>query len=188
MQSLELPTFSDAHQGTVPNTLASQLAAWSSAHHPASAANIWAYLRRIVRCARTFGGNGWVDYDRLYRRQAAATRSLSRAIEDQNLYNEAFCGRAKPVARCKVCLSEHHGYVACPGAPHLLLGQPEAPSSRHNGHEICRRFNQERCFTASCKFRHACSNCSGNHPATTCGSCRSRATPTHPYPRNGNQS
>ena len=29
---------------------------------------------------------------------------------------------------------------------------------------------------------------SGNHPATTCGSCRSRATPTHPYPRNGNQS
>ena len=164
-QSLELPTFSDAHQGKVPNTLASQLAGalpttlnadhstasltnhlltkivtrienlefveiyellqdtwlpdattdgsstqgitlrlprrltpvsdisvWVEcfglmasvlcARYPASAANIWAYLRRIVRCARTFDGNGWVDYDRLYRRHAAATRSLSWAIED----------------------------------------------------------------------------------------------------------
>eukprot|EP00731_Ephydatia_muelleri_P017228 Em0010g326a len=40
------------------------------------------YLRRIVHCARKFEGHAWVTYDRLYRRQAAASRSLSWATED----------------------------------------------------------------------------------------------------------
>ena len=154
------------------------------ARYPASASNLWAYLRRIVRCARTFDGHSWVTYDRLYRRQAAASRTLSWAVEDQTLYNEAFSGRAKPVARCKVCLSEHHSVDACPDAPRFLLGQPDAPASRLSSQEICRRYNEERCFASSCKYRHACSNCSGNHPATNCGPSRARAAPTHPYPRN----
>eukprot|EP00731_Ephydatia_muelleri_P015661 Em0009g85a len=135
------------------------------ARYPASASNLWAYLRRIVR-------------------QAAASRTLSWAVEDQTLYNEAFSGRAKPVARCKVCLSEHHSVDACPDAPRFLLGQPDAPASRLSSQEICRRYNEERCFASSCKYRHACSNCSGNHPATNCGPSRARAAPTHPYPRN----
>ncbi|KAL5467344.1 hypothetical protein EMCRGX_G031557 [Ephydatia muelleri] len=75
------------------------------ARYPASASNLWAYLQRIVRCACTFDGHSWVTYDRLYRRQAAASRTLNWAVEDQTLYNEAFSGRAKPVARCKPLLS-----------------------------------------------------------------------------------
>ena len=49
-------------------------------------------------CARTFEGHSWVTYDRLYCCQAAASHSLCWATEDQTLYNEAFTGRAKPVA------------------------------------------------------------------------------------------
>ena len=158
------------------------MAAVLGARYPASASNFWAYLRRIVRCARTFDCQNWVTYDSLYRRQAAATRSLSWATEDQSLYNESFSGRAKPVARCKVCLSEYHSSDACPDAPRFLVGQPDAPASQPSSQEICRRFNEARCFASSCEYRHACSICSGNHPATTCGSLLSpgRAHPSLP--------
>eukprot|EP00731_Ephydatia_muelleri_P012033 Em0006g927a len=42
-------------------------------------------------------GTRWVTYDRLYRRQAAASRTLSWAVEDQTLYNEAFSS-ARPLS------------------------------------------------------------------------------------------
>ena len=153
--------------------------------YPLAAADMWAYMRCIVRSARTFDGNAWVSYDRLYRRQAAASRSLSWGTEDQSLYNKAFAGRAKPLARCRGCLSEHHGSEACPDA--LALSLPHAPSLRPNPNsqqEVCRRFNQERCYLSSCKYRHSCSSCSGDHPASTCRSGRQRGTSFYPYSRN----
>ena len=41
------------------------MAAVLGARYPASASNFWAYLRRIVRCARTFDCQNWVTYDSL---------------------------------------------------------------------------------------------------------------------------
>ena len=111
----------------------------------ASASNFWAYLRRIVRCARTFDCQNWVTYDSLYYRQAAATRSLSWATDDQSLYNKVFSGKAKPVARCKFCLSKYHS------SDTFFVGQPEAPASRPSSQDVCRRYNQDRCFASSCK-------------------------------------
>ena len=64
---------------------------------PDKAAQLLVYLRRVVHAARNFQGTAWVAYDRLYRRQALAQRSLDWAREDSSLYNEAFKGQAKPL-------------------------------------------------------------------------------------------
>eukprot|EP00731_Ephydatia_muelleri_P029026 Em0020g670a len=66
--------------------------------------------------------------DQLYRQQAAATRSLSWDTEDHTLYNEAFSGRAKPLARCRGCLSKHHSTDTCPDA--FLLDSSSDAASR----------------------------------------------------------
>ena len=122
------------------------MAAVLCARYPARGPDMFMYLRRIVHCARKFEGQAWVTYDRLYRRQAAASRSLNWAIEDQLLYNEAFSGNAKPTLRCKQCLSEHHSTETCPD---ILRGWPlpnENPPARAQ-QEVCRRYNQERCHS-----------------------------------------
>ena len=142
------------------------------------------YLRRIVHCARKFEGHAWVTYDRLYRRQAAASRSLSWATEDQALYNEAFSGRAKLTVRCKQCLSEHHSVDACPDIPRGWT----LPNENHSMQpEVCRRYNQDRCHSLNCRFRHTCSSCSGGHPASRC-TRKTADQRGHPYARsNGRQ-
>ena len=49
---------------------------------PSFSPQLFAYMRRVVHAARNFRGTAWVAYDRLYRRQAAARRSLDWALED----------------------------------------------------------------------------------------------------------
>ena len=86
--------------------------------YPASAPDLFAYMRRVMRSARNFEGTGWVAYDRMYRRQALAqpnpAHRLLWAAEDATLYNEVFVGHARIVHRCVHCLSEHHISAVCP--------------------------------------------------------------------------
>ena len=89
-----------------------------------------------------------VTYDHLYRRQAAASHSLSWATKDQALYNEAFSGRAKLTVRCKQCLSEHHSVDTCPDIPRGWT----LPNENHSMQpEVCRRYNQDRCHSLNCR-------------------------------------
>ena len=90
--------------------------------HPSKTPQLMAYLKRIVHAARNFHGTAWVAYDRLYRRQVLAQRSLDWAQEDSSLYNEAFVGQAKMIPRCRHCLSDIHPTEMCPE-----LGQPSQP-------------------------------------------------------------
>eukprot|EP00731_Ephydatia_muelleri_P034984 Em0089g15a len=106
------------------------MAAVLCARYPARGPDMFMYLRRIVHCARKFEGQAWVTYDRQYRRQAAASRSLNWATEDQLLYNEAFSGNAKPTLRCKQCLSEHHSTETCPDIPRGWPIPNENPPAR----------------------------------------------------------
>lgn len=146
---------------------------------PAKSPQLFAYMRRVVHAAKNFRGTAWVAYDRLYRRQAAAQRSLDWATEDAALYNEAFVGQAKVVPRCRHCLSEYHPTEACPDfvqfqwPVHFVQGpitQPY-PSTSKPSQEICRKYNDNRCSYPACKYRHACLNCGlPGHPVTSCGS------------------
>eukprot|EP00731_Ephydatia_muelleri_P007126 Em0003g1374a len=155
------------------------MAAVLAAKYPSRAPDLLMYLHRIVYCARKFEGHAWVTYDRLYRRQTSANRSLNWAAEDQALYNEAFARRAKPTSRCKICLSEHHGTDACPDSTRPLFAHQEPDCQRQAPpQEICRQFNENRCFVRLCKYRHACSTCGAPHPALSCGQ---RNAPENPY-------
>ena len=128
-----------------------------------------------MHAARNYRGTAWVAYDRLYRCQAAARRSLDWAIEDSTLYNEAFVGQAKFIARCRNCLSEHHGSDSCPEFPQRPTAyvvresfQPSVSVSLASGGEVCRKFNDNRCTYAACKYKHVCLKCGHPHPAVFC--------------------
>ena len=149
---------------------------------PRFSPQLFAYMRRVVHAAKNFRGTAWVAYDRLYRRQAAARRSLDWALEDSALYNEAFVGQAKFIARCKYCLSENHATEACqefnPSYPSYIQAPPFLQHSipkvnRYSSAattELCRKFNENRCNYPACKYRHVCFNCGYPHPAIFCGS------------------
>ncbi len=84
---------------------------------------------------------------------------------------------------CVHCLSDDHGAVTCPHnpiPPMLVWNQlpkqlpPLLRYSPHPSHssvdrgvprqEICRKYNENRCRFARCRFRHICQECSGLHP------------------------
>ena len=143
--------------------------------YPASAPDLFAYMRRVMRSARNFEGTGWVAYDRMYRRQALAqpnpAHRLLWAAEDATLYNEVFVGHARIVHRCVHCLSEHHISAVCPDTAVFCPPwqfQQQAQPQRQSAIETCRKFNENRCFVRQCKYRHACVMCDQPHPAAEC--------------------
>jgi len=56
---------------------------------------------------RDLTGDGWVIYDSSYWRQAASIKFRDWGQMDGRLWNEIFTGRAKAIACCRICLSEH---------------------------------------------------------------------------------
>ena len=146
---------------------------------------LFAYLASIVRADRNCEGKLWVAYDCQYRRQALARRDLNWSVPDPRLYNEAFTGRARPIARCSYCLQDDHLAQQCPRNPYRpMFGWFPDPSdwpnhasnafpgplqgARAASGEICRRFNEGRCRYSRCRFRHACSDCGASHPLVSC--------------------
>ena len=109
------------------------------------APDLMAYLRTIARAQRSYVGDGWVTYDASFRRQAAASKFLDWSQIDQNLYAEAFAGRAKTTVRCHHCLSEFHRPEQCQYAP-----DPPRPPQNLTPHtsgqprEVCRLYNDPR--------------------------------------------
>ena len=73
-----------------------------------------------------------------------------------------------------------------PGHPSLPLGSPRGTFLPAQWPRHMPPVRPGTVLLLVMKYRHACANCSGNHPASSCGSSRSLAMPTHPYPRNGN--
>ncbi len=125
-----------------------------------------------------------MTYDRQYRRQALARKDLNWPVTHPRLYNQAFTGRARSIARCTFCLQNDHAPAHCPHNPNRpYLGwfpDPAAwpaftpptplPQARPPTHEICRRINEGRCKHQRCKYRHACNVCQGAHAAVDCPS------------------
>ena len=169
------------------------MAAILARRYPQKAPELFAYLRRIINAAQKYEGAAWVTYDRVFRRQAAARGTLDWSQEDQALYNEVFAGRARQCTRCRHCLSEHHATETCPDTPVFPFAFPQLsmtsaapmgnmtqtrPPLARSG-ELCRKFNENRCFYRQCKHTHACSVCNGPHPAESCSHNRRG----DPYPR-----
>ena len=139
------------------------MAAVLTARFPEKAPEMFAYLTSIVKAERNFEGSRWVAYDRCYRREALASKSLDWSLPNTRLYNEAFTGHAKALPRCTYCLQEDHMAAACPRNParawlpwlpdHIAPHQPHPPSQ-----ERCNRYNEGRCRNTAntCKYIHKC--------------------------------
>jgi hypothetical protein len=175
------------------------MAAVLSQKYPMKSLELFAYPCRIFHAARIYDSHLWVNYDQIYRRQAASRRSLDWSVEDQSLYNETFGGRAKQFTRCKFCLGESHTFDVCPEMPLVQLPVslvspaaaptppglapsrsplPQQPIARSG--EVCRKYNEDRCYYRQCRHTHVCSTCAGLHPALSCLHSR-----RDPYPRKG---
>ena len=149
---------------------------------PQKTSELMTYLKTIVKAHRSFAGEGWVTYDSCYRRKAAITKSLDWGQVDFTLYNETFTGRAKIIALCKFCLSEHHISSECAFAPDMpshKLDSVTRPTLRPQYDTgklytpICHLFNNRagKIYRFNpCRFGHICNICRGSHPASQCGS------------------
>ena len=152
--------------------------------YPSKAAHLFAYLKRIARAARNYRGPAWVAYDRMFRRQALARKSLDWGIEDQALCSEAFVGQAQAVVKCNHCLSELHTTESCPDLPRFMgvsvqpsilpNSKPSSSGRQQAEVHVCKKFNEGRCNHRPCKFLHLCMGCNKPHPVTRCPAAKQR--------------
>ena len=164
-------------------------------------AELFAYQAIIVRAERNYEGKRWVAYDRQYRWEALARKDLNWSATDPRLYSEAFTGRARSIARCNYCLQDDHTAAQCPRNPNppvfgwfpnpipwptRLIGSGLPNPDHVQDAQICRRFNEGRCQSSRCRYRHLCTWCRGDHPLISCprqaGAGRSRC-PVRPAGR-----
>ena len=150
----------------------SLMAAVLCSKYPDKAGELFAYQASIIHTERNYEGKRRVAYDRQYRRQALARQDLNWSVTDPHLYNKAFTGRARSIARCSFCLQDDHAAGQCPRNPHRpIFGWfpdqstwttnqsafgPPSSSQRNRpvaSGEICRRFNEGRCRFARCHYR-----------------------------------
>ena len=88
---------------------------------PDKAPEMFAYQATTVRAERNYEGQQWVTYDRQFRREAPARKDLNWSVTDLRLYNEAFTGRARAIARCSFCLQDDHTDAYCTKKPNRPL-------------------------------------------------------------------
>ena len=161
---------------------------------PEKAPEFFAYQALIVRAERNYEGKRWVSYDRQFRREALARKDLNWSVTDPRLYNKAFTGRARSIARCIYGLQDDHTAAYCPKNPMLgwfpdgstwptPLTLPatvgcatSSPPScvAQQSVEICRKY-EVRCKHPQCHYQHLCSNCQGPHPWSDCSRNHARA-------------
>ena len=155
-------------------------------HDPTCFPELMAYLITIARVSQDYTGLAWVRYDAAFRRQAAITGNRKWSQINPSLYSICFTGRAQETKRCELCLSISHPVDWC---PLQTEADPELPSrvkavesavitpatrsqtsgwrQRGTG-EVCRLYNANSCRYPKCRYRHNCSVCGENHPATSC--------------------
>ena len=180
----------------------SLMAAVLVSRFPEKAAELFAYQATIVRAERNYEGTRWVLYDRQFRREALARKDLNWSQTDSRLYNEAFTGRARSIARCAFCLQDDHTSSECPKNPSRPWADwlptqalawstpPPIPAQGSAPTEVCRRYNDGRCKYAKCRFAHLCKICFAPHPSLTCPRSQGTANPArdrspHPFPCQG---
>ena len=122
------------------------------------------YARLIIREAMRHGGRGWLDYDRLFRQQAALDRFISWNTIRSSLLVSTVLGQRSVGGgtHCAICQGFDHSQSQCA----LFLQQPvhQDPASRPvpRSQEICLSWNYGHCTSTllPCPRCHACATCS----------------------------
>jgi hypothetical protein len=148
-----------------------------------------AYARLVIREAQRHGGVGWLDYDRVFRQQAALDGAIQWNSIHPGIQAATLTGRtAKPGVFCTLCRESDHSAGACalaylqPSAtPPLRAAPPTQRAAAQKQYasprkdSICYSWNAGRCrFPGSCSFRHECLQCHQSHMVQDCPQAKAK--------------
>ena len=157
---------------------------------PSKVPQLMAYQSIIVRCYTDYEGDGWLAYDRAYRRKAAYEKCLDWSKLNVAFYQFCLAGNAKRNAVCRICLRHDHQTADCNEADKNYLRSgyptPDVGFSRpvNSGVEICRLYNaigESKCKYKECRFAHLCKFCKKPHPASKCQGSGKPAKRSRPF-------
>ena len=147
------------------------------------------YAMLLVREAMRHGGQGWLEYDRLFWQQAAINpdlpwNSINSSLQATTILSQRTPGQGLFCTSCQEC---DHTAAQC------ALGQLQQTSTRGSYNQsgtsgaargpICSSWNEGSCaYPGTCPFRHVCSKCyRTSHTAKNCRyQSRSRPAPAPP--------
>ena len=127
-------------------------------YFPSRSRDLLAYMALIIRTAKRFRGKAWLDYDRAFRREAAATNLRDWSVMRPDLYNY----HTAVVNQYE--LARNAPNVPNPTAKRSFRDEPQGKPSSN---QFCISWNRGFCVSSfqTCRFRHNCSypNCNGSH-------------------------
>ena len=141
-----------------------------------------AYARLLMREALRHGGNGWSEYDRVFRKQLVINpnlewNSLLPSLQAATIFGYRPQGGGGTY--CTLCQECDHSRSQCAlmATEHPVLTKRLDDPSRPPRHpetlqSICIARNKASCYRPHCKFQHTCATCRLPHKAANC-----RATP-----------
>lgn len=159
--------------------------------------HLLAYARLVVRESQRHGGRSFMDYDRVFRQQAALDSAMTWNSIHPGIQAATLWGTTPgPVRLCTLCREPDHAAGSC-ALMYLQQGQPQPhvqqvqlqaqqqppaganvrqrPARRRPTHPdsqrgICISWNKGHCrFHPDCSYTHACATCDApDHAAITC--------------------
>lgn len=144
------------------------------------------YARLLIRESQRHGGNGWVDYDRVFRQQATLDPSLQWNTLHPGIQAAMLVGSSSGRGLfCTLCRETDHTAERCalsylqgplPQRPPTISPSPHArpgyqpPRRRPESlSRICVSWNRGSCtYPGACNFRHVCAICRQRHMARDC--------------------
>ena len=155
--------------------------------HPERVRDMLAYMRLIIREAHKHGGQGWLTYDAVFRRNHQGA-SQPWNVLDPSLHTAYVPSQgAPPRVPCKHCNETDHAPEDCalaPTVPAVRPSQREAapPTSRPPKRpllqgtapppqkRVCISWNMGQCAVpGACTYRHHCATCENrDHRARDC--------------------
>ena len=138
-----------------------------------------AYSRLIIREALRHGGSGWLEYDRIFRRQLSINPLISWNTLEPSLQASTILGQRNSSGTLyTLCQESDHSSNQCALAP--LQQQLTSSTPANTPHpatayrplkrpetllRICVAWNKGQCTRPQCSFRHICATCQKAHKA-----------------------
>lgn len=168
---------------TLPSWIYCFLAYIAMRSPDAATRDMLAYARLVVREAQRHGGTGWLDYDRVFRQQAALDPTLRWNTLQASIQAATLIGQAAGSGTiCTLCREPDHTadhcaltYLQQPADRPSVGARPPTRSRyparrRQEPKPLCASWNKGQCLYPSwCSYRHICATCHGQHRARDCG-------------------
>ena len=144
--------------------------------------NHLAYARLLIQEALRHGGMGWLDYDRVFRKQVAIDPTLQWNSLMPGLHTSTILSTRNGTGLfCTLCKGSDHPNTTCAltylhhqGMPPLAPTQTSTSSRRpprrpESMLHICVSWNKGLCaYPGTCTYRHVCATCQEGHKAKEC--------------------